>query len=67
MSLNNADPKVTEYIESSEDFAKPILSRYARYRRRANAGSCHKPQAERRLGCSTRNRILGYLLPHSLH
>lgn len=26
MPLKNADPKVTKYIENSEDFAKPILS-----------------------------------------
>lgn len=26
MSLKNADPEVTKYIENSEDFAKPILS-----------------------------------------
>ncbi|MFC5401130.1 YdeI/OmpD-associated family protein [Cohnella soli] len=26
MSLENTDPKVTQYIENSEDFAKPILN-----------------------------------------
>jgi len=26
MSLESLDPKVTQYIENSEDFAKPILN-----------------------------------------